>query len=172
MCPIGRNPRDEIQAATAVLLGAELWTCRRTSDLVAFQFGERRAKKTFRGDLVDVGQYALHIQCAWRIARKDIVVVGSGDLYYPPDSTVQRAPADFDWAEGPNLGDELLLSLFDSDKRQFVVRRVDVGDVGSLHIVMDHDLFLDVLPNETVNEEYWRLFKPGSEEAHFIFGRE
>jgi hypothetical protein len=62
--------------------------------------------------------------------------------------------------------------LFEDERRQFVVRGVEVGSAGSLHIVMDGDLSLDVLPNDSLSDEYWRLFRPGSEEAHLVVSGE
>lgn len=162
----------EIQNATAVLVGTALWTCRRTADLASFHFGRKEQTRTFRGELAQVGQYAVHVQCAWRIARKEKVVVGSGDLYYPRELTLERTPNNFDWASGPNRCDELLRLLFEDEKRQFIVSEVGVGAAGALHISMDGDLSLDVLPNTSMNDEYWRLFKPNSEDAPFVVSPE
>jgi hypothetical protein len=48
-----------------------------------FQFGQHKTVKDARGDTKEVGEYALHVQCAWLIRHSDQVVVASGDLYYP-----------------------------------------------------------------------------------------
>jgi hypothetical protein len=162
------NMRLEIKKATAVLVGTALWTCRRTADLTSFHFGKKEQTRTFRGELAQVGEYALHVQCAWRIARGEKVVVGSADLYYPPDLTVERIPKNFDWDKAPNRLDKLLRLLFEGDKQQFIVQGVEVGTAGSLHITMDDNLSLDVLPNNSLSDEHWRLFKPSSEEPHFV----
>lgn len=164
--------KAQIQSATQVLCGLALWTCRRTANLVSFHFGSKERTNTFRGESVVVGQYALHVQCAWRIASAEKIVVGSGDLYHPSDSIGPENPDNFDWTRGPSRCDQLLGLLFKGENRQFMVRVVDVGDAGSLRIMMDKDLSLDVFPNESLVDEYWRLLRPSSEEAHFVLGSE
>jgi hypothetical protein len=161
--------RRSVEQALAPLLGKSLWACTRAADLAAFQFGKKREATDFRGRNVSVGEYALHVQCAWRITRPDQVVVGNADLYYPPDLTSEEIPPGFEWDKGLNRRDELLRLLFEDGKRQFPVRRVDVGNAGSLFISMDDGLSLEVLPNSSLTGEHWRLFKPRSEEPHFVF---
>jgi hypothetical protein len=77
--------KAEIESALAVLVGKPLWSCGRAADMATFAFGERKNAKTRKGDFRHVGEYALHLQCAWRITQGDKVVVGSMDVYYPPD---------------------------------------------------------------------------------------
>ena len=158
-----------IERAIAPLQGKVLWTCTRAADLAAFQFGERRETTDLRGNKINVGEYALHVQCAWRIARADQVVVGNADMYYPPDLTAEEIPPGFEWDKGPNRQDKLLSLLFEDGKRQFRVRTVNVGSGGRLLITMDEGLSLDVVPNSSLSGEYWRLFKPRSDDPHFVF---
>ena len=108
--------RSEIENATSALVGNALWACKRTSDLASFQFGKKRQTRTFRGVEAEVGEYALNVQCAWRLAKEDRVVAGSADLYYPSDLQIQRTPPNFDWNREPNRLDELLRLLFEDDK--------------------------------------------------------
>ena len=164
--------KTEIEKATAPLVGTALWSCRRTADLASFQFGQKQQATTFRGNSVEIGEYALNVQCAWRIAREDRVWVGSADLYYPSDLQIERTPSDFDWSKGPNRCDELLRLLFQDDQRQFIVRGVEGGTAGSLHVIMDDSLSLDVLPNDSLSDEHWRFFKHDSEEEHFVVSGE
>ena len=161
--------RRSIERAVAPLLGKALWACTRAADLASFQFGEKRQATTFHGDKVNVGEYALHVQCAWRIARADQVIVGNDDLYYPPDLTTEEIPPGFEWDNGPNRRDKLLSLLFEDGKRKFAVRRVDVGNAGSLFIAMEEGMSLEVLPNSSLTGEHWRVFKPRSDERHFVF---
>ena len=160
--------RKRIEQATTPLLGKVLWKCSRAADLAAFHFGARRDVTDSRSKIVQVGEYALHVQCAWRIARRDKVIVGNGDLYYPRDLTVEDSPPNFDWDKGPNRRDELFRLLFEDGRRQFVVRKIDVGSASCLQITMDDELSLDVLPNDSLTDEYWRLFKPSSDDPHFV----
>ncbi len=162
--------RAQIERATAALIGKSLWTCRRAADMATFQFGARRKVLDFYGSPTEVGDYALHVQCAWRITREDEVVVGSQDLYYPADheNGGKEFPPDFDWDRDPNRRDKLLRLLFEGGTREFVVQKVEVGGAASLHIALTEKLSLEVFPDDSLSHERWRLFRPGVDEPHFV----
>jgi hypothetical protein len=133
-----------------------------------FQFGQRRTVKSALGGAKQVGEYALHVQCAWRIRHKGQVIVGSRDLYYPPEEGVDR-PADFDWdVQGANRRDKCIGQLFQTETRQFLVLEVEVGEAGSFTIILADDYALDVFPDDSLSGEHWRIFKPYAEEPRFI----
>ena len=139
------------------LIGKTMWTCRRAADMSTFQFGQRFQTKDFVGRPSDVGEYALHIQCAWRIVRDGAVVVGSSDLYYPADySTEDVVPPTFNWDHDPNRRDRLLTSLFEG--HGFELRKVTLGTAGFCRMEFDGDLQLEIFPTNSVGEEQWRLF--------------
>src|SRR5260370_30724506 len=103
--------KTQIENAIAVLVGKPLWKCTRAADLASFQFRARSKVSGFRNVTKEVGEYALHVQCAWRIAREDRVIVGSRDLYYPADFLEEEeVPPEFDWDRDPNLRDKRLQS--------------------------------------------------------------
>lgn len=157
-----------MENALKVLIGLPLWSSGRAADLEWFQFGQRRSVKDHRGNTKEVGEYALHLQCAWRIRQGDQVIVGSRDLYYPADE-IQDRPEDFDWdVIGGNRRDRKIEALFQSETRQFWVREVTVGDAGSFTISLDDGYALEAFPDDSSADEHWRIFKPYSEEAHFV----
>jgi hypothetical protein len=160
----------EIEMATRPLVGKTLWGCGRAADMATFAFGERRAVPDRRRGLREVGEYALHVQCAWRITREDQVVVGSRDLYYPADygDENQDLPEDFDWDQDPNRRDKLLGSLFENGTKSFVVGTIHVGAAASLHIQLSDGLCLELFPDDSLNRERWRLFRPGTNEPHLV----
>ena len=162
--------RAEIESATAALIGKPLWTCRRAADMATFQFGGRIKGVDYYGRPSQVGDYALHVQCAWRITRGDEIVVGSGDLYYPAEyqNEHEEFPADFDWRKHPNRRDKLLRLLFENDVREFIVQRIEVGIAGNLRIELSGGFVLDVFPDYSLDSEHWRLFAPGKDEPHFV----
>jgi hypothetical protein len=163
--------KTEIERATAVLIGKKLWRCTRAADLAAFQFGIRRPTKTFRGEPAEVGEFALHVQCGWRIAHGDKVLVARRDLYYPANysSANQAIPEDFDWdISGANLQDRLVTELFQGGTREFAVRRVEVGCAGALQILLEADVSLEVFPDDSHEQEHWRLFAPSTGGPHFV----
>lgn len=160
--------REQVKRALEALIGKPLWSSGRAADLEWFQFGQRRTV-TSRGKTKEVGEYALHVQCAWRIRHADEVVVGSSDLYHPPEESDERKE-DFDWQPlGSNRRDNRIAAIFEDETRQFLVRDVEIGEAGRFTVVLDDDYALDVFPNDSLSDEHWRIFKPSSEEPHFVF---
>ena len=103
-------------------------------------------------------------------ARAESVVVGNVDVYYPADHARRQneIPEDFDWAHAPNRRDKLLAALFEGGKREFTVQEVTVGAAGSVHLGLSDNLSLDILPNDSFDDEHWRLLRPGKDETHFV----
>ena len=85
--------QSEIENALRPLIGLKLSIARRAADLCNFQLGDiRTAAPGIRpGPRGTVGEYALHIQCPWRIDGPGGIVTGRPDLWmlpsgeYPPD---------------------------------------------------------------------------------------
>ncbi len=159
--------RSQIVRATSVLLRLPLWKSNRAADLEVFHFGGPRMTLDRNHHTVEVGDYTLSVQCPWRITRDDRIIVGNSDLYYPPKSEAEQPLVDFDWDRKINRRDELLRSVFDNTGK-LTVSRVDVGDAGAVTISMDNNFKLDLFPNDSADDEYWRLFRPTIDAPHFV----
>ena len=160
--------RTQVQEALSVLIGQPLWSSGRAADLEWFQFGRRKTVQDSRGDRKEVGEYALHVQCAWRIRQGDHIVVASRDLYSPPEES-DDCPDNFNWdVQGANRRDKRIAELFLCETRQFLVRTLEVGAAGSFTITFDDEYALDVFPDDSLSGEYWRIFKPYADEPHFV----
>jgi hypothetical protein len=141
------------------LAGKRMWTARRAANMATFQFGGRRHVRTFHGHDAEVGEFSLHVQCAWRIVRGDQTVVASGDLYYPADySDGDAIPQSFDWDRKPNRRDQLLRGLFRDGTVSFTARHVSLDAAGSCRIEFEEDLCLEIVPVDSLSHEHWRLF--------------
>lgn len=159
--------KKEIESALDVLVGKHLWDSGRAADLQWFQFGPRRTVADVKGRTKEVGEYALHVQCAWRIRKGDSVIVGSRDLYSP----AQKVDGDpnFDWQVlGASKRDRRILELFENGAREYLVSSVDVWDAGSFSVVLQHEYTVDIFPDDSSSEEYWRLLKPYADAPHCI----
>ena len=158
----------QVESALSVLVGRSLWSSGRAADLEWFQFGQRRRVKNYRGESKEVGEYALHVQCPWRIRQTNRVVVGSHDLCYPANASGAR-PEGFDWQpQGSNKRDERIGELFQGETRQFMVREITVGQAGSFAVLLDEGYALEVFPTDSSVDEHWRIFKPYTEGPHFV----
>lgn len=169
--PRGGPVIKNAEKALAILVGKALWTCRRAADMATFQFGARVKKADFYGKTAEVGEYALHVQCAWRVARGGVIVVGSRDLYYPAgyEDDGDEIPSSFNWERDPNRRDTLIDELFDQGRKQFTVRRIDSGAAGRLTMELSDDVSLEVFPDYSLHAEYWRFLSPGTANMkHFV----
>jgi hypothetical protein len=154
------------------LAGLSLWDAGRAADLLWLAFGQRQTIKDFRGKPREVGEYALHVQCAWRFVHGEKVLVGNRDLYYPRGykNPKDEIPGGFNWdVQGANRCDEVLATLFAGEANQFVVQRVVAGQAGELALLLESGLTMQILPNDSLEGEHWRLFRPGSDERHTVY---
>ena len=160
--------KKRIEDAMSNLIGQPMWACRRAADLAAFHFGRQNKTFDLKGANTEVGDYALHVQCPWRIVRDDRVIVGSGDLYYSADISNEQDSAEFDWDRNSNRRDELIRLFFENGSKQFAVQRIAIGTAGSVQILLQERYFLEIFPDKSLAREQWRLLKPDSGEPHFI----
>jgi hypothetical protein len=154
--------KARIEKALRPLLGLAVWSSGRALDLQWFAIGPRRTVTTAGGQEKIIGEYALHVQCAWRIVRGEKVVVADIDLYEPRD---ENQPVDA--AKGRTLLDKSIAELFAGETRSFAISRVEVGAAGAVRIIMS-DHALEIFPRRSGDAEHWRLFRGGTEDPHFV----
>ena len=144
-----------------------LWAAGRAADLLWLHFGQRRMVKDYRGNPKEVGEYALHLQCAWRIVQGDKVIVASRDLYYPAGSSTPEVPEGFKWdVQGGNRMDERLKQFFET--ADLFVVHVEAGFAGAFQLFLGSEVVLQVFPDDSFDGEHWRLFRPYLDEPHFV----
>lgn len=127
----------------------------------------------FRSKPKEVGEFALHVTCGWRIVQNERVIVGHRDLYYPAGAgnLSPEVPTDFHWdVQGANRLDERLKQLFENPPAGMVVNRIEVGLAGALQIFLENEMAVEIFPNDSFDEEHWRLFRPYRGEQHFVVG--
>ena len=151
---------------TVLLMGKQLWGWGRAADLISFQIGQERAVIDHRGQPKTVGEFALHIQCPWRITSNGKLLVGRGDLYYPSDGSVSRQ--DFNWdVVGANRCDVILDRLFD-ERGPLVIQKFELQSAAVLQVVLTHAICVEVFPDASADQEHWRLFEPYTGKPHTI----
>src|SRR3954453_966577 len=116
--------RQQVIAALSQIIGLSLTAVRRTADMRTFQFGTLRPVE--RGS---VGDFALHVQCPWRIEGPDGILTGRSDLWEPVEV---NAPFDANWEydKSPNLQDSRLKQWLTQHDLSLVVRNVDADEFG------------------------------------------
>jgi hypothetical protein len=166
--------KAEVAAALTPLLGQAIWTAGRAGDLAWFQVGERRTAPSHDNGQREVGSYAIHLACPWRLIDHERVLVGSGDLLTPADPEAEIETFDWD-IPGANWLDvrlsELWVGLSSSPPR---IEGVEPDQYGGFALHLSGGMRLEVFPNSTptghVATEFWRLLQPGTEAPHFVVG--
>jgi hypothetical protein len=81
--------RKRVIAALSQIVGLPLTAARRAADMRTFQFGTLRPV-----DGGSVGDFALHVQCPWRIEGPSGIITGRLDLWEQVEDNV---PFDENW---------------------------------------------------------------------------
>jgi len=154
------------------LLGLQLSIARRAGAMRNFHFGPIRQLE--RGN---IGRYALHIQCPWRLEGPFDMVTGSSDLWKPADQSVEIDWDNWDYNTPENLQDvqlQHLLQGYDARTRStinrtslLVVELVTLGPYGGIVIRLSGNYRLVLFPTGTQGE-HWRVFQPDSEAPHIV----
>jgi hypothetical protein len=162
MTGVAESAREHLEPLTGLRLSASY----RAADMRVFHFGEMRAV-----DRGNVGEYALHVQCPWRIETKDQIITGRSDLFKPAEE-----PENFDWASWDWDGNETLQDRLVSEllaRTELVVQYLDTNFHGGAILNLSAGYALVLFPASSRGED-WRVFKPKSGEHHFVVsgGRE
>ncbi len=83
---------DAAQNALAPLVGLPLRCIGRAVVLLWAHFGELREIPTRKAGTRTVGEWALHVQCPWRISQPPSILVASGDYLYAADGNEPYDP--------------------------------------------------------------------------------
>jgi hypothetical protein len=140
----------------------------RAADMLWMQFGTMRQVARRRGGTKSVGDWAIHVQCAWRLCRCGRIVVAYRDYYHCLDG---NALDDWD-SPGKSRFDQAVEALnaeFDESPPSVVAPTGD--DVGGFSLTMTHDYRLDAFPdssNKGGRPESWRVFEPQMGRKHFV----
>jgi hypothetical protein len=154
-----------------VLIGLRLSIVRRAADMLGLHFGTIRAHPSGKGTVAD---YALHIQCPWRLDGPDGTITGRNDLweYAGPGD----CPPNWTYDDGQSLQDRRLATLFVRDVRtrswinesdRFVVTAAHQTRRGDVRLELANDYVILVFP-AGCKREAWRLFAPG-DDRHLVF---
>jgi hypothetical protein len=119
-----------------------------------FDLGKRVTTKNRRGEVVEIGEYNLHVDCTWRVIGPRGIVVGVEDFGYPPDSSLWEK---WNLKKDPSRGDTLLQAwLKKHEKNLLVITSIEADAIGGFRLFLAHGFTLDVLPTRSKGE-HWRF---------------
>ena len=119
-----------------------------------------------------MGEYALHIQCPWRVSGRTGVIVGSAVTGLAPDPSTPEWLFDAGKVRETLAGVRMSAWIQQFAARPLVVARVDVDQCGGFSLQLSEGFALEVLPTASAREEdpreLWRLLRPGEKSRHFV----
>lgn len=161
--------KEVIMSELGKLAGLKLQDAGRASNLFWLGFGDI-IQIIRRGKTLETAEYALHIQCAWRITLKNKIAVASRD-FYSPSSEWDGDMDDFDWdIQGNNRFDERI-NAFIKDNERLMVQKIESDEFGGLKIYLSDGYKLEVFPDSSEDDEqseHWRFFKRKDNSPHFV----
>jgi hypothetical protein len=164
--------KNKIEEIFQQLVALPLWGIGRAGSLEWFAFGVERREILLRdGKTKIVSEYALHVQCPWRIRYQSKLIVASDDRFYPAGDDPHKDLPDFDWdQQGANQLDQgVSRFLAEHGASPLVVEAVNAKEHGDITISLNSEYFLEIFINNSIADEHWRFFKPYSKEEHFVF---
>ncbi|MCI0607853.1 MAG: hypothetical protein L0Z71_02180 [Anaerolineae bacterium] len=165
--------KKRIENKLKLLLGLPLWDVRRSASLVWFDFGEKISQvKTRKGETVLVAEYKIDTESAWHIRGKKGIVVASADRFYAGGKDPYKGFEDIDWEDklGENRCDERLEKFIKQYKKSpLVVVSAEANAWGGLIINLSGGFVIEIFKQNTVNNEYWRMFESVNKgKNHFV----
>ena len=162
--------KGEIEIALAPLQGLVVWGPARAADMLTLQLGDPRVDTSPMGRRREVGEYALHVQCPWRLTEDTLLIAGSGDLFTPATSDVDRATFEWD-VVGATWWDYRLREFF-GRPAPIWVERIAADPFGGFRLSCSGGVSFEVFPNTSAaphdDSEYWRLLQTGDSTEHFV----
>lgn len=162
--------KEQIEAALSVLLNLQL-RAKNTfavADWDAFEFGSRLIVVDRKGKWCEIGEYALIVECAWRITGPEGIIVASRDRYDSPEGD---EPPDFEWNTHKNRCMERSEQFFNAHQDPpLIVEAIHADSVGSVYLSLRGSYRLDIFPDDSFKHEHWRLvsYTPDGKKQYFI----
>jgi len=166
-----KNVAEQTLKHLSPLIGLKLSIARRAADMRVLQFGMIREIENGG----TVGEYALHIQCPWRIDGLERVVTGRGDLWEPLETGDDFDWESWDYETSENLQDHQIGKLlggfgpitqsFVNETDYLIVEDIQVDDFGGAVILLSGGYRLTLFPFGSKGED-WRIFQPLKEDSH------
>ena len=153
--------KDRITPTLETLNGLSLVRSGTAAGMVSFLFSPSEGAAV-------AAESSLHLQCPWRIAFNDTIVVASSDVFFPGDDRIDIE--DFDPDEETSLFENRIAAWFDgTDADSRTVEGVHADALGGFLLRLRGGATLEAFPAHSMHgsySEYWRLLRPGA--RHFV----
>ena len=104
-------------------------------------------------------QYAVHVQCSWRIADVLSILLADGDIYY-------SISEDVEWnVQGNSIFDIISAKIKNQD---LYVAECSLKGISDLCICFQNGWSFYAFYNNSIEEEQWRIFLKDSPKEHMV----
>ncbi|MFO0330374.1 MAG: hypothetical protein ACK514_03420 [Bacteroidota bacterium] len=160
--------KEKIKATLEKIIGLRLTHTTRAANMECLKFGQHFITDKVDGQL-NIGEFALHLQCPWRIVNGQKILIGSCDVYEQADQNAKYDP-NFEWDKADvNLRDKKIKELI--EKEILTLEKVETDDLGGFELVFNNNFSLSTFPSISLEFEYWRLLDNRSTpNKHFVVG--
>jgi hypothetical protein len=149
---------EDIQTYITGIIGLPMTSVSRVVDMQCLHFGSFESLDN-DGKPKQVGEYSIHLQCAWRLTHEDAIYTGLDDLFEPIDDKIDKYDPDFDCLkQDVNVLDKKLKELL--EKYSMVVQDIILDSFGGAEIVLDQGFRLSIFPTVSQTHEqaeHWRI---------------
>jgi len=148
---------QNVQQELSILLGLRWSAIGRAGSMLWLGFGNDVVIENIKKQSRTVREYAIHVSCPWRIVQEEQIFVASADIYITETE------------ENDNI---IGNSLFDQNVVQFskfiesyevCVTKIETDTLGGLTLTFNGNLSLEIFPDSSLREEYWRFIHFSSE---------
>jgi len=171
-----------IEEKLSLLLNQPLCYVNRAANMLDLGFGEnitieRTIGRDKNGKLIkgvkEISKYILHADCFFRFTLEDQVILAKQDIFYPNAEIGYRE--DFDWedfdcnAKGVTRFEEQVKDFFSPDEiNDYVVKSIKANKFGDITIIFTNGAILEIINENSLDEEVWRFFGADENEPHFV----
>ncbi|MCC3868989.1 hypothetical protein [Terrisporobacter mayombei] len=138
----------------------------RCSDMIWISFGKELLVRNYRNEEVKKSEYALHIQCPFRISRNNKILLSNYDIY-----TLIEGSINDDWdVIGNNRYDKIVNGIL-LPMLPLKVNKVNYSEIGDIEILLEDNIVINIFVNSSDLVEEWRFINNHTGN-HYVFREE
>lgn len=135
----------------------------RCSDMIWISFGKELLVRNYRNEEVKKSEYALHIQCPFRISKNNKILLSNYDIYTSIEGSIND-----DWdVIGNNRYDKIVEDLL-IPMLPLKVNKVNFSKIGDIEILFKDNIAINIFVNSSEIAEEWRFINNNTGE-HYVF---
>lgn len=146
------NIIEETSKYMAPLIGKRIVKIGRAADMLWMHFGVLKSYIDYKGREIEKGQFAIHVQCPWRILYESDVILGKADMELYGEIEAASAHAVTGLSQFDELKDNVLEEYLSAP-----VELISISQTGTLVIQLTNGCTFETFPDSVCHQEFWRF---------------